>query len=62
MQNFNVPYEIRSTFVNMLRLSDFSKFSGINLSGGNLSFVLDDLKKAACNFEEFSRGDNVNIQ
>ncbi|WP_434756808.1 hypothetical protein [Borrelia puertoricensis] len=62
LQNFNVPYEIRSTFVNMLRLSDFSKFSGINLSGGNLSLVLDDLRKAAFNFEEFNRGDNVNIQ
>ncbi|BDU63147.1 hypothetical protein BOFE_06870 [Candidatus Borrelia fainii] len=62
LQNFNVPYEIRSTFVNMLRLSDFSKFSGINLSGGNFSLVLDDLKKAAFNFEEFNRGNNVNIQ
>ncbi|AHH08135.1 hypothetical protein [Borrelia anserina] len=62
LQNLNVPYEIRSTFVNMLRLSDFSKFSGVNLSGGNLSLVLDDLRKAAFNFEEFNRGTNVNIQ
>ncbi|WP_024654088.1 hypothetical protein [Borrelia persica] len=62
LQNLNVPHEIRSTFVNMLRLSDFSKFSGINLSGSNLSLVLDDLRKAALNFEEFNRGDNVNVQ
>ncbi|ACH94427.1 uncharacterized conserved protein [Borrelia recurrentis A1] len=61
LQSLNVPHEIRSTFVNMLRLSDFSKFSGINLSGDNLSLVLNDLKKAAFNFEEFNRGDNVNI-
>ncbi|AYE36062.1 hypothetical protein DB313_00870 [Borrelia turcica IST7] len=61
LQNLKVPYEIRSTLVNMLRISDFSKFSGVNLLGGNLSLVLEDLKKAALSFEEFNRGNNVNI-
>ncbi|AGT27169.1 hypothetical protein [Borrelia miyamotoi] len=61
LQSINVPYEICSIFINVFRLSDFSKFSGINLSGGNLSLVLEDLRKAAFNFDEFIRGDNVNI-
>ncbi|AWG42564.1 hypothetical protein CR532_00870 [Candidatus Borreliella tachyglossi] len=61
LQNLNVPYEVRSTFVNMFRLSDFNKFSGVNLSGGDLSIVLEDLKRAVFNFEEFNRGNNVNI-
>ena len=61
LQNLKVPYEIRSTLVNMLRISDFSKFSGVNLLGGNLSFVLEDLKRTALSFEEFNRGNNANI-
>ena len=61
LHSLSVPYEICSIFINVLRLSDFSKFSGINLSGGNLSLILEDLKKAVCNFDEFIRGGNVNI-
>ncbi|WP_370639780.1 hypothetical protein [Borrelia sp. RT5S] len=61
LQNLNVPYEIRSTLISMLRMSDFSKFSGSNLLGGNLSLVLEDLKRAALSFEEFNRSNNANI-
>ncbi|WKC58408.1 hypothetical protein [Borrelia sp. P9F1] len=61
LQNLNVPYEIRSTLINMLRISDFSKFSGSNLLGGNLSIVLEDLKRAALSFEEFNRSNSANI-
>ncbi|QMU98976.1 hypothetical protein F0310_00815 [Borrelia sp. A-FGy1] len=61
LQNLKVPYEIRSTLVNILRVSDFSKFSGVNLLGGNLSLVLEDLKKASLSFEEFNRYNNVDI-
>ncbi|UER68004.1 hypothetical protein LKV13_00845 [Borrelia sp. BU AG58] len=61
LQNLNVPYEIRSTLINILRISDFSKFSGINLPGGNLSLVLEDLKRAALSFEEFNRSTGANI-
>ncbi|BCR21611.1 hypothetical protein [Borrelia sp. HM] len=61
LHSLSVPYEICSIFINVLRLADFSKFSGINLSGGNLSLILEDLKKAVFNFDEFIRGGNVNI-
>lgn len=61
LQDLKVPYEIRSTFINTLRLSDFSKFSGVDLAFDSLPFVLEDLKIAASNFEEFNRGANVNI-
>ncbi|AXK70170.1 hypothetical protein CV685_00850 [Borreliella burgdorferi] len=61
LQDLKVPYEIRSIFINTLRLSDFSKFSGVDLVFDSLSFVLEDLRTAASNFEEFNRGANVNI-
>ncbi len=61
LQDLKVPYEIRSTFINTLRLSDFSKFSGVDLVFESLSFVLEDLRTAASNFEDFNRGANVNI-
>ncbi|QFI14317.1 hypothetical protein QIA37_01415 [Borrelia sp. CA_690] len=61
LQDLKVPYEIRSAFINTLRLSDFSKFSGVDLLFDSLPFVLEDLRTAASNFEEFNRGANANI-
>ncbi|AJA90007.1 hypothetical protein OY14_00840 [Borreliella chilensis] len=61
LQDLRIPYEIRSIFINTLRLSDFSKFSGVNLVFDSLSVVLEDLRAATSNFEEFNRGANVDI-